>query len=115
MKAIEKVCVICGKTFYLKDKRKSGLYCSRHCSGIAKKDEPNTICANCGKEFHLKPYRKKKNKTNKFFCCQRCMGDYRKTLTGEKSPLYGKKGIKNDMIIKPVSAKIIKNKIAYIQ
>lgn len=93
MKAIEKVCVICGKTFYLKDKRKSGLYCSRHCSGIAKKAEPNTVCANCGKEFHLKPRRKKQNKTNKFFCCQKCMGEYRsKYLVGENHPNYGKGG-----------------------
>lgn len=88
-KCVEKVCITCGKKFYVNVHYGKGLYCSKVCADKAKISEhtPNVICAYCGNKFYKKPSQIIKSKTH---CCSRkCMGLYRKTAySGKNNPNY---------------------------
>lgn len=88
-KCVEKVCITCGKKFYVNIHYGKGLYCSKVCADKAKISEhiPNVVCAYCGKKFYKKPSQIKRNKVH---CCSReCMGLYRKTAySGINNPNY---------------------------
>lgn len=86
---VEKTCLACGKTFYVKPWYGKGLYCSKQCADSVKvaAHEPNVTCAYCGKKFYKKPSQIARNKVH---CCSKeCMYNLRKTLyKGENNPNF---------------------------
>lgn len=54
-----------------------------------KKEKVTVNCKNCGSEKKVYPYRLSVNENNRFFCDNKCQGEWWSTnLTGEEHPLY---------------------------
>lgn len=100
--SIEKVCLICGKSFKVIPSRdKTAKYCSRTCSDKSRIKENNCKCGFCGKEFHLKPIRIKRV-SEKFgnYCSRQCKDNaFGPKFTGEQNHQYGLKGKLNATFI----------------
>ena len=53
------------------------------------KDKVSVNCSSCGEGIKVYPYRIKENKNNRFFCDNKCQGDWwSDNLTGEDHPLH---------------------------
>ena len=93
---LEKVCIVCRKTFHVKRYNVKARFCSVDCyakwqsenkrgenSPAWKGGEVKEICKMCGKEFYIKPSQKDKTK----FCSRTCKDKYQILhLKGENNP-----------------------------
>lgn len=69
-----RVCPVCGKSFYKKGNPVHGVYCSKTCSGLHRKNGAVIKCARCGQEVYkqntyIKKYRE-------LFCSKECANAY---------------------------------------
>jgi len=72
---VKKKCLICGKTFYIKNfhaKKGWGKYCSIKCHAKGQIKGKWVECDHCGKKVWRTPKDFKRSKNNKFFCSVRC-------------------------------------------
>lgn len=85
-----KICEICGKEFTVALSRKNtSRFCSVECQlKWQRRFYKKVKCTNCKKEMLIDKTKQLYNKSNKFFCCNKCVGKY---YTGKNSPTY--KGI----------------------
>lgn len=77
-------CACCSKEIYI---RPSALrvknYCSHKCASRGMRTGEICICKICNKEYYRSPSQVKWRGTN--YCSKKCMGQYLRTLKGEKS------------------------------
>ena len=85
-----RICLWCGEWFiYI---RKTQVYCSKKCSGLAKRKKQKTSCNECGEEIWRKPT--EMTRREKHYCSKECANDghakfMRKILPkGTKNKLY---------------------------
>lgn len=72
---MDKKCVVCGKTFSVKGKRKeTAKYCSRECASIGQSQKVALKCDFCGKEILVK--RSKAEAHEHHFCSLACLGKW---------------------------------------
>lgn len=73
-KGVNKICVVCGKKYYVKQSSKDAKYCSRDCQHKGLLKGKIKKCDFCGKEFYKSPSHIKNNK--KSFCSRNCMAKH---------------------------------------
>lgn len=94
---VKKVCLVCGKIFYVKQCREqTARFCTQRCareylSGsnhpLWKGGKVTKICDQCGKEFKVTPALTDKSR----FCSRKCTHKWvSENLHGEKNPKHGK-------------------------
>ena len=80
MSKIERICPVCGKTFYAWPsdiKRGMGIYCSQKCKVIGKSTKVEKICPTCGKVFYAWPSYIKRGWG--IYCSRKCYGIVKST------------------------------------
>lgn len=110
-KCLEKICLICGKKFYIPTYTINRIYCSKKCADINKKKiigENHPLfkrikikCDNCGEEYFEKPAKIKLYAHH--FCSRRCVGIY--NVLHQPNP---------SNIEKKLANYLIENKISFI-
>lgn len=105
------VCLKCNKTFM--SQRKNTKYCSRGCSGKARRATKTVQCSCCGKDKQIIPSLKERLKD--FYCNQECRNKHlHKIMGGENNPNYKSieyicDGCKKIIKVKPYQVKTQKN------
>ena len=91
MSKVEKVCPICGTTFYAwpsNIKRGQGIYCSKECRVISTTTKVERICPICGKVFYTVPSSIKKG--GGVYCSRKCRDIAKITKVERVCPTCGK-------------------------
>ena len=97
---VQIICKVCHSekmVFYADTIRRNVLYCSKKCSGLARrKDENFVLCVNCKSPFRVRGHRRFDSK--KLYCSMKCYGlsqrrtdwKYDEQIALRKSPAYRK-------------------------
>jgi very-short-patch-repair endonuclease len=83
----DKICLTCGKSFYVQKHRTTTKYCSNRCSGRPKSPQSKYIeCSNefCKNMFWRTPSDQRDSLSGKYFCSVKCANIYRSQLASEK-------------------------------
>lgn len=110
MSFIKKNCLQCNNLFDAPKRevnRGNGKFCSRHCARLYNsihkpEPTPNVSCAHCNVKFYINSTRKKKSKSELYFCCRehkdaaQCIGGIKEIMpshygTGAPENTYRRK------------------------
>lgn len=87
-------CKHCGASFYLPPSKAMRPFCSRKCSGAARREQrtappPNCFCLICGIGFHRKPsHIHRKPGSKGLYCSRGCSAEAQRRRTGPNNPLW---------------------------
>lgn len=81
-------CKQCAKTFYVKPSHQKlgyGVYCSRRCSDLGRRNGQTVSCANCKKLFYAPQKQLLRSKSKLNFCSRQC---FSQSHVGVHHPLW---------------------------
>lgn len=88
---VEKICEICGVKYYRYPSLAGGKYCSKACTGAAKRHGSTLYCALCDTPFYRRFGEQDIGEREKQFCSADCYTDWRQ-MNGKESTYRKIKG-----------------------